>query len=115
MQGPLSYYRTGKVRFDEEKGTVLFVLSYYLPSRCDTAADLPSTLRADLPALFLWGTADPVSTPAQIYRAQKFIPQLEIVRLEGVGHWLMVESKQFIVEKVVDWLNTVVHRPKANL
>jgi len=94
MLGPLSYYRTTKIRYEEEK-----------------AAQLPSAFRPDLPVLCLWGTADLTSIPVAIRRAHKFVPQLQDIALEGKGHWLMVEAQEFVTEKVPQWLNSLMSNP----
>ncbi|TFK55629.1 alpha/beta-hydrolase [Heliocybe sulcata] len=94
MHGPLSYYRTSKIRFDEEK-----------------AASLPSSLRPDLPVLFIWGTADPTS---RALMAQKgHIAKLEEVAIHGKGHWLMIEAKDLVTEKVTDWLTELKIVPQV--
>ncbi|KDQ64432.1 hypothetical protein JAAARDRAFT_52384 [Jaapia argillacea MUCL 33604] len=88
MLGPLSYYRTSKIRYEEEK-----------------AGNLSTNLPLDLPVLFLWGTKDPASMPAHVERSRKFIPRLQDFALEGKGHWLMVEAKDVVTEQVLDWLD----------
>ncbi|KAG6846336.1 hypothetical protein H0H93_014594, partial [Arthromyces matolae] len=60
MNGPLNYYRTSKNRHEEE-----------------ASAGLPSNLPADLPVLFMWGTADPTATPVVIEKSRKFIVKLQ--------------------------------------
>jgi soluble epoxide hydrolase / lipid-phosphate phosphatase len=111
MQGPLSYYRTSKVRHEEEQG---FHISFRIFTSClpqhypELAAKLPSYLRSDLPVLFLWGTADPTCTQLLIQKSHKFIPGLQDIPLDLRGHWLMVEAKDTIVEKVLEWLDEVV-------
>lgn len=68
------------------------------------AAGLPATLRSDLPVLFLWGTEDVTATTFVISKARKFIPRLQDIALEGRGHWIMVEAKDDVTEKVATWL-----------
>jgi pimeloyl-ACP methyl ester carboxylesterase len=70
-----------------------------------TDAKLPSTLPPDLPVLFFWGTEDTTSSVVHIQQSRRWIPQLQDVCLEGKGHWLLVESKEFIAEKVLQWLD----------
>ncbi|KAF8915443.1 epoxide hydrolase [Mucidula mucida] len=90
MNGPLNYYRTDKLRHDEEK-----------------AAGLPSHLRDDLPVLFLWGTKDPTTVASSIAKAHKFIPRLQDIALEGKGHWIQVEAKEEVTRQVLTWLDTL--------
>lgn len=68
------------------------------------AARLPSSLRSDLPVLFMWGTKDPTATPATISKAAKFIPRLQDIALEDRGHWIMVEAKDEVTRHISEWL-----------
>ncbi|EPQ59176.1 alpha/beta-hydrolase [Gloeophyllum trabeum ATCC 11539] len=79
MHGPLSYYRTSKIRFEEEK-----------------AANLPSSPPADVPVLFMWGTKDPTSRALLTQKARN--PRIHEVALEGKGHWVMVEARQPVTD-----------------
>lgn len=62
------------------------------------------SLRADLPVLFLWGTADPTATPVQVAKSHKFIPRLQEIALQDKGHWLMVEARDEVTDMVASWL-----------
>ncbi|KAF9226901.1 alpha/beta-hydrolase [Gyrodon lividus] len=90
MTGPLSYYRTTKLRFQEEK-----------------ASSLPSNLRADLPVLCLFGTGDATCPPVAVRNSKKFIDQLKVVPLSGVGHWVMLEAPQAVSEVILQWLESI--------
>jgi len=87
MHGPLAYYKTHKLRYEEEKD-----------------AKLPSRLPASLPALFIRGTEDASSPPEHARRAKKFVPSLRMVTLNDAGHWLMVERKEEVTRIVGDWI-----------
>ncbi|KAI9574253.1 Alpha/Beta hydrolase protein [Boletus coccyginus] len=91
MTGPLSYYRTTKSRFDEEKD-----------------ATLPSKLRSDLPVLFVYGTEDVTCPPVAVRNSAKFIDQLKVVPISGVGHWVMVEASQTVTEAILHWLGSAL-------
>jgi pimeloyl-ACP methyl ester carboxylesterase len=50
-------------------------------------------LRAcDLPAHVLWGSEDPIAVMAIGERAARELPRAELQRLEGVGHYPMIEA-----------------------
>lgn len=93
--------------------------TFYLPySSSIAAASLPSTLRPDLPVLFLWGTVDPILAPGQIHRVRKNVPGLRDFAFEGVGHWLMVECRQDVADRVTEWLGGItptIFRLKTSL
>jgi soluble epoxide hydrolase/lipid-phosphate phosphatase len=78
-------------------------------------ANLPSTLRLDLPVLFIWGAADSVAMPSQISRARKYIPRLQDLALEGKGHWVMVEAKNEVTSQVLSWLESLIAKPGPKL
>ncbi|KAL0580724.1 hypothetical protein V5O48_001282 [Marasmius crinis-equi] len=95
MNGPLNYYRTAKLRHDEE-----------------LEARLSPNLRPDLPVLFVWGTRDSTTTTSVIEKAHRFVPRIQDLALEGRGHWLMVEAKDEITEKVLSWLEGLMEKPE---
>ncbi|KAI0252063.1 alpha/beta-hydrolase [Lactifluus subvellereus] len=87
MNGPLSYYRTTKIRFEEEQ-----------------AAQLPGHLPAKLPVLHIWGDKDPTARPETLGRMKKEIVRLEEIKLPNVGHWIMVEARNEVTRGVLEWL-----------
>jgi soluble epoxide hydrolase/lipid-phosphate phosphatase len=68
------------------------------------SAGLQSDLRADLPFLFIWGTMDGTATPSVMTKSKKFISRYQDVALEGRGHWIMVDAKDEVTEKIAEWL-----------
>ncbi|KAI0030882.1 alpha/beta-hydrolase [Vararia minispora EC-137] len=83
MHGPLCYYRTTQARFEEEH-----------------AARLPLSLPPTLPVLFIYGTRDPTSTPER-HRAPD---GSGVVRIEGAGHWVLLQAREVVVREVVGWV-----------
>lgn len=92
MTGPLMYYKTQKLRFDEEKDAI------------------PSTLPASLPVIFFHPLADPTCSSKHVELSKKFVPSLEVVKVEDVGHWMMLECRDMITDRVVEWVEAVVSR-----
>ena len=39
---------------------------------------------------------------------RKFVPSIEVVELAGKGHWLMVEAREQVTSKVIEWVETLV-------
>lgn len=90
MRGPLSYYRTTKTRFEEEK-----------------EAQLPAHLLPNLPVLFMYGTKDATCPPSAVQNAHKFISRLNTVALEDVGHWVMLEAQDRVTTQVLRFLSSL--------
>jgi soluble epoxide hydrolase/lipid-phosphate phosphatase len=108
MLGPLSYYRTSKVRYEEEQGMHYSISHEILSHRFSSAAELSSNFPSDLPVLFLYGTADRTCQQHLIQKSHEYIPRLQVEALEGHGHWLMIEAKKPVATKVGDWLDDVL-------
>lgn len=106
MFGPLSYYRTNKIRQEEEHGAgKIDLCERNSTDRINClAADLPANLRSNLPVLFFWGTEDPTCAKHLIEKMYKFIPKLRNVRVDGCGHWLMLEARNQVTNTVIEWL-----------
>ncbi|CDO73788.1 hypothetical protein BN946_scf185015.g117 [Trametes cinnabarina] len=88
MHAPLNYYRTTLHRFREEQGELF---GY------DAILQAP---RPDLPVLLIVGKNDPTSNQAALDVTRKLIPHVRIELLDGAGHWLMVERKEYVTEIV---------------
>lgn len=71
------------------------------------AAQLPDQLPANLPVLHIWGNKDPSATPSGLSRMRELIPRLEVIELQKVGHWIMVQAKDEVTGAVLDWLTKV--------
>jgi len=91
MNGPLSYYRTAKVRFEEER-----------------AAQLPDHLPARLPVLHIWGVNDGTATPGALSRMREMLPELEEIELPDQGHWIMAEARDEVTGAVLKWMAAAV-------
>lgn len=98
MRGPLSYYRTTKARFEEEK-----------------EAQLPANLPPDLPVLFMYGTKDIACSLSSVRNAHKFISRLKIVALEDVGHWVMIEAQDRVTSEVLQYLASLGFYHKSHM
>ncbi|KAJ3898986.1 hypothetical protein F5879DRAFT_994220 [Lentinula edodes] len=101
LQSAVNYYRTAFYRHEEE-----------------LAAKLSPNLPPDLPVLFIWGTRDTTTTSSLIHKAHKFIPRLQDFALEEKGHWILVEARDTITDKIAQWLEDLAmeaRRGKAHL
>ena len=71
-------------------------------------AALPSKLPADLPILFLYRTEDETCPPVAVRNTVKFVDQLKVVQVSGVGHWVMLEAPQTVTEAILQWLGSAL-------
>ncbi|KAH9983558.1 alpha/beta-hydrolase [Russula compacta] len=86
MNGPLSYYRTTKIQFEDEQ-----------------AAQLPGHLPATLPVLLIWGADDPTVASGPVSRMREVTPRFEEIKLPG-RHWIMAQARDEVTEAVLRWL-----------
>lgn len=66
----------------------------------------------------MYGSKDPTRPGQRLEATKTFNPQIEIIRLEGKSHWLMVDSKDEIAKAVINMIKTRVQgntAGKANL
>ena len=113
MHGPLNYYRTTEFRYKEELGANAPFEKSLLPLIHILAANLGPNLPDDLPVLFLQGTLDTVTT-SLIDKAGNFVKLYETVKLEGRGHWLMIEAKDEVTDKIANWLDGLTLRSQGS-
>ncbi|EJD53981.1 epoxide hydrolase [Auricularia subglabra TFB-10046 SS5] len=95
MHGPLSYYRNTRLNFEEY-------------------SVLPVELPSDKPIHFIYGTEDPACAERAVKASLKFAPHMSQVRLDGRGHWIMVEAKDEVTQSIISFVNRVVD-PTAKL
>jgi len=88
MNGPLNWYRTTKLRFDEEK-------------------DLPSQL-PNLPWLLMYGSKDKTCSKKHCESTKRYAPQIQVVALDGVSHWVMIEAKEAVTKAVIGFVKANV-------
>jgi pimeloyl-ACP methyl ester carboxylesterase len=69
-----------------------------------------SLTRLDVPSLVLWGSADTVAVMAIGEKLASEIPDARLTRLEGIGHYLMLEEPARVVAALEDFLGTA--RPR---
>jgi len=83
-----------------------------MPSVLSSAAQLSSNPPPSLPVLTIWGTKDLTAVPSAISNARKYIKDLQDVALEDKGHWVLVEAKNEVTEKVLSWLKGLASQPR---
>jgi pimeloyl-ACP methyl ester carboxylesterase len=62
---------------------------------------LPTGVTVDAPALALWGMDDTFVTPSQLDHLPSYVFDLEIVRMEGVDHWITHQEPALLLEHIV--------------
>ena len=70
-------------------------------------AGLRAALRhADVPALLVWGDADPILPPSTVGRILRDLPHADVGRLAGAGHAPMKDQPERFAEAVAAFLST---------
>ncbi|KAL4076407.1 Alpha/Beta hydrolase protein [Scleroderma yunnanense] len=90
MIGPLSYYRTTEIRFEEE-----------------LAASLPNRAHISLPVFFIGGTEDRTCSLSALETSKALLNNLTAVILQGRGHWLMIEAADSVTQEILRWLESL--------
>ncbi len=75
---------------------------YIEERRRDESRFTPPIVEHPSPLLVVWGTDDPVAVPAMADRLGEARPDARVVRLDGVGHYPMVEAPDRFLRAVVD-------------
>jgi soluble epoxide hydrolase/lipid-phosphate phosphatase len=108
MHGPLCYYRTTDARFAEEQGACALCaaaaseLTQTRRAEANLIARVP--LPATLPVLFVYGTRDATATPEKLPGARAALPRCREVRLDGIGHWVMLQARDVVTRAVLGFL-----------
>ncbi len=63
--------------------------------------------RTDVPAKVVWGPLDTVALMPIGERLAKALPQADLVRLEGLGHYPMLEDPERVTAVLGAWLDEV--------
>ena len=63
--------------------------------------------RLETPALFIYGTDDPVVTEALVKDFKNLSDSLEVIKLSGVGHRPHFEKQAIVVERIQELINSV--------
>jgi pimeloyl-ACP methyl ester carboxylesterase/predicted GNAT family N-acyltransferase len=64
----------------------------------------PADFTVSVPTLVLWGMADVALLPVLLEGLPDCVPQLDLRRIEGLGHWLVHENPQLIAEHLRSFL-----------
>lgn len=89
MRGPLNWYRTGKINFDEE-------------------IELAKTFtQVEQPSLYIGASRDAALPPAMAAGMGKFFKDLSRAEVNAT-HWALVEAHEEVNTRIAEWLNQKV-------
>jgi pimeloyl-ACP methyl ester carboxylesterase len=72
----------------------------------------PRFRQLDVPALVIWGAADPYVPVAYAERQRAFFPHARIVILEQSGHWPFADDPQAVADALIPFLEKLLERPR---
>jgi soluble epoxide hydrolase/lipid-phosphate phosphatase len=84
LTGPINYYRN----FDRN-----WELTAYLTGR-----------KVNLPSLMICADGDPILSPDQAKRMDRFVPNLRTELIRGCGHWTQQERPEEVNRLIIDFL-----------
>lgn len=90
MEGPLSWYRTREINWQEDREL--------------TSKTLPESL----PAMLIMPRDDVAVPPALGKTMKKHVPQVELVEIAGSGHWVQNEVPGVVVQHFKQWVERSV-------
>lgn len=64
---------------------------------------MPTGITVDVPTLAIWGMADTFVTPSELDHLPDYVSNLEIVKLEGVDHWITHQQTERLIQEIVDF------------
>lgn len=80
LTGPLNYYRASPMRPPTPDDPGAMGLSF-----------APEFVTVHLPTQVIWGMADRALPPGMLDGLERYVPRLELRRIEGAGHWIVHE------------------------
>jgi pimeloyl-ACP methyl ester carboxylesterase len=101
LTGGLNYYRASSLR-------------PVAPDGSDTLAgvELPDALvTVGVPTTVLWGLEDHALLPGLLDGLERWVPQLEVLRVPGASHWIVHEQPERIVAEVTRLLGLSARPP----
>ena len=83
-----------------QPGALTAMLSYYRAAR---RTPRPRTRRIDTPTLVLWGEKDQALNIENTEGLEPYVPNVRVVRLPDVSHWVMSEAPDRVSELMIDF------------
>ena len=80
------------------------LLHYVADRAIDGGAWVGAMETATVPIAFIWGPSDPVSGEHVIAEVERRMPDAPVTRLDGVGHWPIIEEPDVVSSTIIDHL-----------
>lgn len=90
LSGPLNYYRASPMRPPTPEDPGAMALSF-----------APEFVTVRLPTLVIWGEEDRALPPGMLDGLAQFVPQLDLQRVAGAGHWIIHERPALLAEAIL--------------
>lgn len=72
-------------------------------------------LSPNLPILFIYGSIDETCPSTYVARMSSLSQNLTTIRLEGVGHWVLLEAPGRTIEEVLQFANRLAAGPRPDI
>ena len=80
------------------------LLHYVADRAVDGDAWVGAMETTTLPIAFIWGPNDPVGGEHVIAEVERRLPEAPVTRLDGVGHWPVIEDPDAVASTIIDHL-----------
>lgn len=89
LTGPLNFYRASPMRPPTATDPGAMALSF-----------APEFVTVKLPTTVIWGLDDKALPPGMLDGLEQFVPQLDLHRVPGAGHWIVHEQPDLVAELI---------------
>ena len=104
LTGPCNYYRASPLRPPQ--------LGAPNHEPAAQGVTLPAEmLMVKRPTLVLWGTGDTALLPELLEGLEAFVPQLQLVQIEGATHWIVHEQPALVITQLGEFLQQADEAP----
>ena len=93
LQGGCNYYRASPLRPATPQDPAASAISF--PKELFTV---------QLPTLVIWGMGDIALPPVLIEGLEDFVPQMQLVKVEGATHWIVHEQPALVIDHIRKFL-----------
>jgi epoxide hydrolase 4 len=74
----------------------------------------PADFVVNVPTLVIWGEADHALVPENLDGLEDLVPDLQIIRLPNVTHWITHEAPETVSKEILSFVDKLAGKPPAH-